>query len=44
MTHAFNPNTREVESDGSLEVQNQPGLQSEFQDKWGYISKKTTHK
>ena len=33
MVHTFNPSTWEAEADGSLWVQGQPGLQSEFQDK-----------
>ena len=36
MTHAFNPSTWEAEAGGSLRVQGQPGLQSKFQDSWGY--------
>ena len=34
--HAFNPSTREAEADGYLDVQDQSGLQSEFQDSRGY--------
>ena len=36
MTHAFNPNTREVEAGGSLWIQGQPSLQTKFQDSQGY--------
>ena len=32
VVHAFNPSTWEAEADGSLWVQDQPGLQKEFQD------------
>ena len=32
VVHVFNPSTREAEAGGSLSVQGQPGLQSEFQD------------
>ena len=32
VVHAFNPSTREAETDGSLWVRGQPGLQSKFQD------------
>jgi hypothetical protein len=38
VAHAFNPSTLEAEA-GSLWVQGQPGLQSEFQDSQGYIEK-----
>jgi hypothetical protein len=34
--HVFNPSTWEVEEGGSLWVQGQPGLHSEFQDSQGY--------
>ena len=36
---AFNPSTLEAEEDGSLRVQGQPGLQSEFQNSQGYTEK-----
>ena len=32
MAHTFNPGTQKAEEDGSLCIQGQPGLQSEFQD------------
>jgi hypothetical protein len=34
---AFNPSTQETEAGGSLWVQGQLGLQSEFQDSQGYM-------
>ena len=37
MAQAFNPSTREVEADRSLEVQGLLGLHSEFQDSQNYI-------
>ena len=39
MVHIFNLSTWEVEAGGSLRVQGQPGLQSEFQDSQGYTQK-----
>ena len=36
VAHAFNPSTWEAEAGGSLSVQDQPGLHSEFQDSWSY--------
>ena len=39
VAHAFNPSTQEAEASGSLYVQVQPGLQSEFQDSQGYTEK-----
>ena len=33
--HAFNPSTQATEAGGSLGVQGQPGLQSEFQNSLG---------
>ena len=32
MVHTFNPDTQQAEAGGSMWVQGQPGLQSEFQD------------
>jgi hypothetical protein len=34
---AFNPSTQEANAGGSLWVQDQPGLQSEFQDCQSYV-------
>jgi hypothetical protein len=39
VAHAFNPSTWEAEAGGSLLVQGQPSLQSEFQDSQGYTEK-----
>ena len=39
MTQAYNPSTQEAEAGGSLWVQSQPRLQSEFQDNQGYTEK-----
>ena len=39
VVHAFSPSTREAEAGGSLRVQGQPGLHSEFQDSLGYTEK-----
>jgi hypothetical protein len=37
--YTFNSITQEAEAGGSLGVQGQPGLQSEFQDSYGYTKK-----
>jgi hypothetical protein len=37
--HAFDPSTKEAETAGSLRVQDQPGLQSKFQDSQGHTGK-----
>jgi hypothetical protein len=39
VTHTFNPSTQEAETSGSLWVQGQPDLQSEFQDNQDYTEK-----
>ena len=39
MVHSFNPTSQEAEAGRSLWVQNQPGLQSEFQGSQGYTEK-----
>jgi hypothetical protein len=40
VAHAFNPSTRETEAGGFLSaVQDQPGLQNEFQYSQGYTEK-----
>jgi hypothetical protein len=40
VVHAFNPSTWEAEAGGfQVQVQGQPGLQSEFQDSHGYTQK-----
>jgi hypothetical protein len=39
VAHAFNPNTWKAEAGRSLNVQGQPGLQSEFQDFQGDTEK-----
>jgi hypothetical protein len=39
VAHTYNPRTQEAEADGSLRVQGQPVLQSEFQDSQSYIKK-----
>jgi hypothetical protein len=36
MVHAFNPSTWEAEAGGSLWIQDQPVLQSKFQDSQSY--------
>ena len=33
MVHVFNPNAQEAEAGGSIWIQSQPGLQSEFQER-----------
>ena len=37
MTHTFNPSAREAEAGGSLWIEGQPGLHSEFRDSQGYL-------
>jgi hypothetical protein len=39
VVHTFNSSTPEAEAGGSLWVQGQPGLQSEFQDSYNYIER-----
>ena len=39
MAHAFHPSTQEAEAEGSLWVQDQSGLQSEFQNSQEYAEK-----
>ena len=39
VVHAFNPSIQDAETGGSLWVQGQPGLQSQFQDSPGYTKK-----
>jgi hypothetical protein len=39
VAHTFSPSTREAEAGRSLQVQGQPGLQSEFQDSRDYTEK-----
>ena len=39
VVHAFNASTQKTEANGSLPVQGQPGLQSEFQDSQGHTEK-----
>jgi hypothetical protein len=39
VAHAFSSSAQEAEAGGSLRVQGQPGLQSEFQDSQGYTEK-----
>jgi hypothetical protein len=40
VAHAFSPSTWEAEAEASgFQVQDQPGLQSEFQDSQGYTEK-----
>ena len=40
VTHSLHPSTREAEAGGSLWVQGQPGLQSEFQDSQSFYTEK----
>ena len=44
MAHAFNPSTGEAEAGESLWVQDQAGLQSEFQDSQDYTEKTSLKK
>ena len=39
VVHGFIPSTQDAKTGGSLGVQGQPGLQSEFQDSQGYTEK-----
>ena len=41
VVHTFNPSTQEAEAGGSLWVQDQPGLHSEFQDSQGCYTEKS---
>jgi hypothetical protein len=36
VVHTFNPSTGKAEAGGSLRIQGQPDLQTEFQDSQGY--------
>ena len=44
MAYAFSPSTQEAEADGSLRVQGQPDLQSEFLDSQGYTNRSPVKK
>ena len=44
MAHTFNPSTLEAEAGGSLWVQGQPGLHSEFQEESGLYRKNPVSK
>lgn len=39
MVHSFNPRPLEELAGRCLQIQDQPGLQREFQDSWGNIKK-----
>jgi hypothetical protein len=44
VAHIFNPSTQKAEEGTSLWVQDQPGLQSEFQASQGYTEKPVLNK